>query len=149
MRSDATSAEEYLASLPGDRREVIAAVRAAVLAGLPNGYEEGIEFGMLSWHVSLAHYPETYNGAPLSYVALASQKNYTSLYLMGIYGDKGNRAWFEAAAKERSAKLDIGKSCIRFRKLEDLPLDLITEAVARIGVDEYISIYEASRAKQT
>jgi Domain of unknown function (DU1801) len=148
MRSEATTAEEYLASLPEDRREAIAAIREAILAGLPDGYEEGIEFGMLSWHVPLARYPDTYNGAPLSYVALASQKNYMSLYLMGIYGDKGNRSWFEAAAAKRGAKLDIGKSCVRFRRLGDLPLDLVTEAVGRIGVDEYIGIYEASRTRK-
>lgn len=145
MRSDAETPQEYLASLPEDRREAIAAVREAVLAGLPPGYEEGIEFGMLSYHVPLSRYPETYNGAPLGYVALASQKRHMSLYLMGIYGDAGNRAWFEAEAGKRGAKLDVGKSCVRFKRVEDLPLDLVTAAVGRIGVDEYIAIYEQSR----
>ena len=146
MRSDATTPQEYLASLPDDRREPIAAVREAILAGLPEGYEEGIEFGMLSYHVPLARYPDTYNGAPLSYAALASQKRYMSRYLMGIYGDQGNRAWFEAEAAGRGLKLDVGKSCVRFKRLEDLPLDLVSAAVARLAVDEYIAIYEASRA---
>lgn len=146
MRSEAETPQEYLASLPEDRREPIAAVREAILSGLPEGYEEGIEFGMLSYHVPLARYPDTYNGAPLSYVALASQKRYMSLYLMGIYGDRGNRAWFEAEAAGRGLKLDVGKSCVRFKRLEDLPLDLVSAAVARLAVDDYIAIYEASRA---
>lgn len=145
MRSDAATPEAYIASLPEGRREAIAAVREAVLAGLPSGFEEGIEFGMLSWHVPLARYPNTYNGHPLSYVSLASQKRYMSLYLMGIYGDEGNRAWFEAAVAERGAKLDIGKSCVRFRQLEDLPLDLVTDAVSRFDVEKYIEIYESGR----
>ena len=146
MRSDATTPEEYLASLPEDRREQIAAVREAVLAGLPAGYEEGIEFGMLSYHVPLSRYPDTYNGAPLSYAALASQKRHMSLYLMGIYGDDGNRAWFEAEATACGVERDIGKSCVRFRRIEELPLDLVSAAVARLPVDEYIAVYEASRA---
>lgn len=147
MRSDATSAEEYLAALGDDRRVAVTTVREAILAGLPDGYVEGIEFGMLSWHVPLSRYPETYNGAPLSYVALASQKSYMSLYLMGIYAEEGNRAWFQKEAAERGAKLEMGKSCVRFRVLEDLPLDLVTTAVARIGVDDYIASYETGRAR--
>jgi len=148
MRSDAASPSEYVASLPEDRRATIFAVRDAIRAGIPDGYEEGIEFGMLSWHVPLSRYPDTYNGAPLAYVSLASQKNYVSLYLMGIYGDAGNRAWFEAAAAKLGAKLDIGKSCVRFRRLDDLPLELVTEAVGRIDPEQYIALYEASRAKR-
>ena len=144
VRSDAATPEEYVASLPEERREAIAAVRDAVRAGIPDGFEEGVEFGMISWHVPLERYPKTYNGRPLSYVSLASQKRYMSLYLMGIYGDDGNRSWFEAAAAERGAKLDVGKACVRFRRLDDLPLDLVTQAVARIGVDEYLEAYEAS-----
>lgn len=143
--SGGASPEEYLAALPEDRREQIAAVREAVLAGLPEGYEEGVEFGMLSYHVPLSRFPDTYNGAPLGYAALASQKRYMSLYLMGIYGNEGNRAWFEAEAAARGVVLDTGKSCVRFRRLEELPLDLVTAAIARQGVDEYVAAYEASR----
>jgi len=146
VRSDAETPQDYLASLPDDRREAIAAVREAILAGLPAGYEEGIGFGMLSYHVPLSRYPDTYNGAPLSYVALASQKRYMSLYLMGIYSDEGNRSWFEAEAAKRGVTLDTGKSCVRFRRLEELPLDLVSAAVARLAVDDYIAAYEASRA---
>lgn len=138
--------DEYLDSLPNDRRDAIEAVAEAVRKGLPEGYAEELRWGMISWEIPLETYPDTYNGQPLAYVSLASQKNYMSLYLMGIYSDEGNRAWFEQALEERSIKLDIGKSCVRFKKLESLPLDLVTDAVARFTVDEYIDAYEKSRA---
>ena len=142
---DIESIDDYLDALPEDRREAIEAVRKAVQAGIPDGYAEELRWGMLSWEIPLETYPDTYNDQPLSYVSLASQKNYMSLYLMGIYSDEGNRAWFEKAAAERGAKLDVGKSCVRFKKLEDLPLDLVTEAVGRFTVDDYIKTYEKSR----
>jgi hypothetical protein len=138
--------DEYLDSLPDDRREAIEAVAEAVRKGLPDGYAEELRWGMISWEIPLATYPDTYNGQPLAYVSLASQKNHMSLYLMGIYSDEGNRAWFEQALEDRSIKLDIGKSCVRFKKLESLPLDLVTDAVSRFTVDEYIDAYEKSRA---
>ena len=142
---DIETIDDYLDALPEDRREAIEAVRKAIQAGIPDGYAEEIRWGMLSWEIPLETYPDTYNDQPLSYVSLASQKNYMSLYLMGIYSDEGNRAWFEKAAAERGAKLDVGKSCVRFKKLEDLPLDLVTEAVGRFTVDDYIKTYEKSR----
>ncbi|HNH86207.1 MAG TPA: DUF1801 domain-containing protein, partial [Solirubrobacterales bacterium] len=98
--------DEYLDSLPEDRREAIEAVRSAVAAGIPEGYAEELRWGMISWEIPLETYPETYNGQPLAYVSLASQKNHMALYLMGIYSDEGNRAWFENALKERGTKLD-------------------------------------------
>jgi uncharacterized protein YdhG (YjbR/CyaY superfamily) len=137
--------DEYLDSLPEDRREAIEAVRSAVAAGIPEGYAEELRWGMISWEIPLETYPETYNGQPLAYVSLASQKNHMALYLMGIYSDEGNRAWFENALKERGIKLDIGKSCVRFKRLEDLPLDLVTEAAGRYSVNDYIKTYEKSR----
>ena len=137
--------DEYLESLPDDRREAISAVRKAVNQGKPEGYAEELRWGMISWEIPLETYPETYNGEPLAYVSLASQKNYMSLYLMGTYSDEGNRAWFEGTLEDRGVKLDIGKSCVRFKRLEDLPLDLVTEAVGRFPVDEYIKTYEKSR----
>ena len=142
---DIETIDDYLDALPEDRREAIEAVQKAIQAGIPDGYAEEIRWGMLSWEIPLETYPDTYNDQPLSYVSLASQKNYMSLYLMGIYSDEGNRAWFEKAAAERGAKLDVGKSCVRFKKLEDLPLDLVTEAVGRFTVDDYIKTYEKSR----
>ena len=146
MQSAAETPQEYLESLPEDRREAIGKVRRAILDSLPEGYEEGMQYGMLSYVIPLERYPETYNGQPLGYVSLASQKNYMSLYLMGIYGEVDGRNWFEAEAEKRGAKLDIGKACVRFRRLEDLPLDLVGEAVARIGVEDFIDKYERSRS---
>lgn len=146
VQSKAETPEEYLESLPDDHREAIAAVRKTILEYLPAGYEEAMQYGMLSYVIPLERYPETYNGQPLGYVSLASQKNYMSLYLMGIYGEVDGRNWFEAEADRRGARLDIGKACVRFKRLEDLPLDLVGEAVAKIGVEDFIEKYEQSRA---
>lgn len=145
MRIDAETPDAYLAALAQDRREVVATVRDVVLENLPEGYEEAVRWGMLSYEIPLERYPETYNGQPLSYAALASQKRHVSLYLMGVYCDQSTRQWFEHEAGERGARLDIGKACVRFSKLEDLPLDLVGEAIAMIPVNEYIRIYEESR----
>ncbi|WHT21252.1 DUF1801 domain-containing protein [Crossiella sp. CA-258035] len=142
MQSSANTVEDYLAELPPDRRETVAAVREVVLANLPEGYEEGMDFGMICWHVPLSRYPDTYNGHPLGYVALASQKQYLSLYLMGAYADGDDfRARYEATGK----KLNMGKSCVRFKKLADLPLELIGEVVAEVTPEQYIEIYEKAR----
>jgi Domain of unknown function (DU1801) len=146
-RSAAETVEDYLNELPPERRQAISAVRDVILENLPDGYEEGIGFGMLEYRVPLERYPETYNGKPLSYVALANQKNHMSLYLMGVYGDSGEESWFQREYRASGKKLDMGKSCVRFKRLEDLPLKLVGEAVARTGVDDYIAMYERSREK--
>ncbi len=140
-----TSAEAYLAALPPDRREALTAVRRVILENLPPGYEEGIQYGMLGYYIPLSRYPETYNGQPLSLAGLASQSGYMSLYLMTIYGDPALRAWFEDAYRATGKRLDMGKSCIRFRRLEDLPLDVVGQAVARVTVDAYIAGHEKIR----
>ncbi|MGO1053152.1 iron chaperone [Crossiella sp. CA198] len=145
MQSSADTVEEYLAELPADRREIVAAVREVVLANLPEGYAEGMDFGMICWHIPLSRYPKTYNGHPLGYVALASQKQYLSLYLMGIYGAADGAEEFRARFEATGRKLNMGKSCVRFKKLTDLPLDLIGEVVAQVPVERYIEIYENSR----
>ena len=138
MQSDATTAAQYLAELPADRRTAIEAVRQAILAHLPVGYEEAINWGMITYQVPLDRYPNTYNGQPLAYAALASQKNYMAVYLSGIYMDDAARQRFEAAYRATGKRYDVGKSCVRFRKLDDLPLALIGESIAWLGVDEYI-----------
>jgi hypothetical protein len=143
MQSDAQSVEAYLAELPQDRREV--AVRAVILDELPAGFEEGMQFGMIGYYVPLERYPVTYNGRPLGVAALASQKRHLSLYLMGIYGDDGESTWFRERWAETDKKLDMGKSCVRFRRLEDLALDVVGEAIARTSVDDFIAVYEDSR----
>ena len=144
-QSKAETVDEYLAELPLDRREAIVKVREVILRHLPSGYEETMQYGMIGYVIPLQTYPVTYNGQPLEYIALASQKNYMSLYLMNIYGDKDTEQWFANSYRASGKKLDMGKSCVRFKKLEDLPLDLVAEAVARTSVDEFIERYEASR----
>jgi hypothetical protein len=146
VHSNANSVGEYLADLPPDRRLAIDAVRAVIRENLPPGYEESMQFGMIGYSVPLSRYPETYNGAPLSYVALANQKNHMALYLMGCYGDAKLTKWFEREFRKSGKKLDMGKSCVRFKKLDDLPLSLIGEAVAAMPVDDFIGLYERSRA---
>ena len=144
-RSAATTVEEYLADLPDDRRETVEAVRAVVRANLPDGYEETVQFGMIAYVVPLERYPKTYNRQALQYAALASQKNYVSLYLMNVYGDRETERWFMDGYRASGKRLDMGKSCVRFRTIDDLPLDLVGEAVARTPVDEYIALYEKAR----
>ena len=145
VQSKASDAESYLADLPPERRAVVAAVRDMVLQNLPAGYEEAMTWGMPTYEIPLSRYPDTYNKKPLAYAAVAAQKNYYSLYLMGVYADSQEeqalREGFQAAGK----KLDMGKSCIRFKKLEDLPLDVVARALAACPVDEYIRRYEESR----
>jgi Domain of unknown function (DU1801) len=121
MRSDAATVEEYLEELPPDRREAIVAVRDIVNAHLPDGFEEGMQFGMISWHVPVARYPDTYNGQGLGIAALASQKNHVALYLMGIYSDEDDAAWFKQEWRATGQRLDMGKSCVRFRHQDDIP----------------------------
>lgn len=145
MRSDAHTVEEYLAELPDDRRATVRAVRDVVLANLPDGYVESMNWGMISFEIPLDRYPSTYNGKPLGYAALASQKNYVSLYLMSVYGDPATEEWFHKQYRASGKRLDMGKSCVRFRTLDDLPLDLVGEVIARTSVEDYISRYEAAR----
>jgi hypothetical protein len=145
MQSDAQSVEAYLAELPEDRREVVQAVRGVILDNLPAGFEEGMQYGMIGYYVPLERYPVTYNGRPLGVAALASQKRHLSLYLMGIYGDDGESTWFRERWARTGKKLDMGKSCVRFKRLDDLALDVVGEAIARTSVDDFIAVYERSR----
>lgn len=145
MRSEATTVEQYLAELPDDRREAIETVRDIVVENLPLGYQETMNWGMIVYSVPLEDYPDTYNGQPLMYAALASQKNYMSLYLTAVWAADGVRENFLAAYKQSGKRLDMGKSCVRFKKLDDLPLDLVAETIAAIDVDSFIETYELSR----
>ena len=146
-RSAASTVEQYLNELAPDRREAIQAVRSVVLDSLPEGYDESMNWGMISWEIPLERYPKTYNKQPLMYAALASQKNYMSLYLMCVYTHDGTQTEFERRFKESGKKLNMGKSCVRFKKVDDLPMDLIAETIASTSVDEYIRSYEAARKK--
>jgi len=142
-----TTVEEYLTGLDDDRRATIAAVRDVVVAHLPAGYVEGIGWGMISYDVPLERYPDTYNGKPLMYAALAAQKRYCSLYLTTVYADPARRDWFTERYRATGKRVDMGKSCVRFRTLDDLPLDLVAEAIAGTGIDEFVAAYEAGRRR--
>jgi uncharacterized protein YdhG (YjbR/CyaY superfamily) len=141
------SVSAYLAQLPEDRRKELQRVRAVVRKHLPDGYQESIGAGMIVYQVPLARYPDTYNGQPLWYAALAAQKNYLSLYLMCAYGSpplaQKLREGFAAAGK----KLDMGKSCIRFKTAGDLALDAIAQVVASVPLERYVEIAKAARRR--
>ncbi len=145
MRSDAATVEDYLSGLPADRREAIETVRDVIRANLPDGLEETMNWGMIAYEVPLERYPDTYNKKPLMYAALASQKNHMAVYLTGIYMDDGARQEFEDAYEATGKRLDVGQSCVRFRKLDDLPLGLIGETIGSVGVDEFIDRYQVGR----
>lgn len=149
MKSNAATVKEYLDSLPEERRKALAAVRREIRKRLPKGYQEGMQFGMISYHIPLKRYPITYNGQPLSYAALASQKRHMAVYLNNVYSDPEIQGEFEQAYRATGKRLDMGKSCVRFRRLEDLPIELIGETIARTSVDEFIARYEAVRASST
>ena len=144
-RSAAATVEDYLADLSPERRETVSTVRDVILAHLPDGYEEMMDFGMISYVIPLSTYPITYNERPLMYAALSSQKNYCSLYLMNIYGMPELMEWFERGYRASGKRMDIGKACVRFKSVDDLPLDLVGEAIARTLVADSIELYEASR----
>ena len=143
MRSEATSVEQYLSELPEDRRVTIEAVRETILQNLPEGYEEEMNWGMITYQIPLETYPDTYNGQPLMYAALASQKNHMAVYMMGIYMDEKAREEFETAYRATGKRFDVGKSCVRFKKLEDLPLPLIGESIAYMGAEEFVERVKA------
>jgi uncharacterized protein YdhG (YjbR/CyaY superfamily) len=145
MKSEAETVAQYLAELPEDRRTEIEVVRQVILENLPEGYEEAMNWGMISYQVPLETYPDTYNGQPLMYAALASQKNHMSVYLTGIYMDEAAQEAFEDAYRATGKRYDVGKSCVRFRKLDDLPLPLIGESIAAMDVDEFVERTEQVR----
>ncbi len=138
MRSSASTVEEYLTELPEERREAIEAVRQVILENLPEGYQEVMNWGMITYQVPLETYPDTYNKKPLMYAALAAQKNYMAVYLTAIYMDEKTSREFEAAYRATGKRYDVGKSCVRFRKLEDLALESIGESIASLPVSEFV-----------
>jgi hypothetical protein len=146
-RSGAATAEEYLLELPEDRRAVVAVVRDVVLRNLPEGYVEAVRWGMLSYEVPLERYPSTYNGQPLGYAALAAQKSHYALYLTCVYADPERGAQLEEEFRKAGKRLDMGKSCLRFRRLDDLPLDGVGRVIAGTPPAEFIELYEASRRR--
>ena len=157
MQSKAISVSDYLASLPPDRRTAIEAVRNVILANLDKDYEEGTQYGMIGYYVPHRVYPAGYHADPkqgLPFAALASQKNYMSLYLTGLYcgcvdgvSDTGLMRWFREAWAKSGKKLDMGKACIRFKKIDDVALDVLGEAIRRLPAKKYIEVYESGRAR--
>jgi len=138
--------DDYIDSLPEERRIAIRAVREAINSKLPQGYEEGIVYDMISWFVPWTRLAETYNNQPLCVASLGAQKSHMSLHLPSVYMDDKLRAWFDKAYKASGKKLDMGKGCVRFKKLDDLPLDVVADVIARVPVDTYVAKYEAARA---
>ena len=145
MRSDAVTVEEYLKGLPRERWEAISRVRSVILERLPDGYEEEMRWGMISYEVPLSIQPDTYNGKPLMYAALASQKRHMAVYLSGVYADPVARGDFERAYRASGKRFDMGKSCVRFRRLDDLPLDVIGAAIARYPIEDFVDLYHRGR----
>ncbi|MEO8334890.1 MAG: DUF1801 domain-containing protein [bacterium] len=143
--SSAKTVDAYLDALPQDRRDAISTVRDVVRKRLPRGYVEQMDFGMICYCVPLERYPGTYNGHALCYAGLAAQKNYNAVYLMGVYGDGANAKKFKAAFDKAGKTLDMGKSCVRFKSVDDLALKAIGDTIASIPVDDYVAIYEKSR----
>ena len=145
--SKATTVDAYLEELPPERRAIVASVRDLVRRNLPEGYRETMNWGMISYELPLERYPNTYNKQPLGYAALAAQKNNYTLYLNCVYQSDKQRKWLEREFQKAGKKLDMGKSCLHFNRLEDLPLDVIAQAIASTPPDRFIEQYEASRKK--
>ena len=144
--STAATVQEYLDELPEERAAVVAHVRDLVNGSLPAGYLEGMLYGMITWMVPLETYPDTYNGKPLAYVSLAAQKNYYSLYLMAVYADSAEESRLREQWTARGTKLDMGKCCLRFKRVDDLHEDLVAEVVASVPMDDYVEKARAAHS---
>jgi uncharacterized protein YdhG (YjbR/CyaY superfamily) len=148
MHSDAKTVDQYISELPPERKQPIQKVRQTILENLPEGYEEAMNWGMISYEIPLVTYPDTYNKKPLLYAALASQKNHMAVYLSGIYINEKSRQNFEREYKATGKRFDVGKSCVRFRKLDDLPLELIGKAIASVSAEDFVNRIKEVHAKR-
>ena len=147
MTAPAATVTSYLAMLPAEQRKVISAVRATIRKNLPSGYKEVLQGKFIAYVVPLSRYPKTYNGQPLWYVALGVQKNYYALHMVALYGSKKELEKVQAGYKKAGKRLDMGKACIRFKKVEDLALDVIGKSVAGVPMEEYIRWYVVAKSK--
>jgi uncharacterized protein YdhG (YjbR/CyaY superfamily) len=145
VSSKAATPEAYLAELPPERREIVSRVRDLVNANIPQGYAERMNWGMIAWELPLERYPATYNGQPLAYAGLAAQKNHFALYLNCIYASEERTQRLKEAFASAGKKLDMGKSCVRFKKAEDLAEDALAEAIRAVPPDQLIAEYERAR----
>jgi hypothetical protein len=149
MQSNAANVDEYLASLPEDRHRDISVVRQVILDNLDSDYEEGMQYGGIGYYVPHSVFPAGYHcdpRQPLCFAGLASQKNHMSLYLMCLYGGGDLLDWFRAAWAKAGKRLDMGKACLRFKKVDDLALEVLAEAIRRVPAKKYIKFYEANLA---
>jgi hypothetical protein len=152
MQSKATTVEQYLAELPEDRKDIIADLRKTLKKNLPKGFIEEISYGMIGYVVPHSIYPNGYHcnpKLPLPFINVASQKNHIAIYHMGIYASKELLKWFEIEwPKHSSKKLDMGKSCLKFKKAEDVPLKLIAELATKVTPQQWIENYEKAFIKK-
>lgn len=146
--SNAATVEQYLAELPDDRRGDVEAIRDMVLENLPAGFVETMRWGMITYEVPLDVYPDTYNGQPLMFLALAAQKRHLALYLTNVAFVPGGEERFKARYRETGKKLDMGRSCLRFKSADDLASGLVAETIRSTSLDEFIEGYEAGRASR-
>ncbi|MGA1045292.1 MAG: DUF1801 domain-containing protein [Phycisphaerales bacterium] len=147
MKTTPASVDAYLAALPEDRRAALSAVRAAIDSNLDPKFQEGMQYGMIGWSVPHSIYPAGYHcdpKQPLPFASLASQKSHMALYLFCTYLDEGQARWFRDAWTATGKRLDMGKSCVRFKRLEDVPLEVVSEAIRRVPVKAFIEQYEQS-----
>ncbi len=151
MQSTALTVDQYLSELPAERKDAIGKLRKEILKNIPKGFKEVMSYGMLGYVVPHSLYPDGYHctpDLPLPFMNIASQKNFIAVYHMGVYGDKKLLDWFVTEyAKSTTAKLDMGKSCIRFKNLEKIPYKLIGELAGKLTVQDWINMYELNWKK--
>ena len=147
MKIEAKSPDDYISKLPEDRQEVLSKLREVVLANLPEGFSEEMSYGMIGYVVSHSLYPAGYHcdpKLPLPFMSMASQKNFVAFYHMGMYADQKLLDWFVGEYPNHAKyKLDMGKSCIRFKRMNDIPYDLIGQLVSKVTVDDWIQLYDS------
>jgi len=147
VKNQASTVKEYLAALPEDRRRAISALRDVIRKNLPEGYAEGMQYGMIGYFVPHSVYPAGYHcdpKQPLPFASIASQKNHMALYMMCVYSDPELQAWFKDKWTESGKKLDMGKSCVRFKKIEDVPLDVVGAVIRKVPVKKFLAFYESA-----
>jgi uncharacterized protein YdhG (YjbR/CyaY superfamily) len=151
MKIDANSPNDYISQLPDDRKAAMTTLRATILANLPKGFEETMSYGMIGYVVPKSIFPQGYHcdpKLPLPFMSIASQKNFVALYHLGIYADKALLEWFTAEyPKHSKTKLDMGKGCIRFKKPDQIPYDLIGQLVKKMTCENWIAMYETTFRK--
>jgi uncharacterized protein YdhG (YjbR/CyaY superfamily) len=151
MQYEAKTVDDYISQIPEDRKDPISKLQQVILENLPKGFEEGINYKMIGYYVPHSKYPDGYHcdpKLPLPFMNLASQKNFIAVYHMGVYADKKLMDWFlKEYPKHSNRKLDMGKSCIRFKKIDDIPYDLIGKLASKMTAGEWIATYEANVKK--